>query len=83
MIDACDEKTDTKSSELEILVRHLQERMKKVEGLPTTAGATGHKGKWSLSCPKDMQPTCWNGKEEGWKSGEKKFWTIVKQCTQV
>ena len=36
-IDACDEKTETRSSEIEVLVKDLQERMQKLEALPTTA----------------------------------------------
>ena len=37
MIDACDEKTEAKNTELEELVKTLQERVKKLEGL-TAAG---------------------------------------------
>ena len=76
-LDACDKTTETKSVEDELQIKDLQERLQKLEAQWPIAGTTDRKGKWSLSCPKDMQPTCWNGKEDGWKK------TTARQYTQA
>ena len=80
MIDARDEKTEAKNSELEELVKALQERVKKLESLTVEGGAASNKGKWALSCPKDMQPTCGGGKEEGWKKWREE---VLDYCDAV
>ena len=57
---------DAKSVAAELQIKDLQESLQKLEAQWPTAGMQDRKGKWSLSCPKDMQPTCRNGKK-GWK----------------